>query len=173
MTKKIISREFFYRPATELAPALLGKLLCANIDGRLQKLRITETEAYCGESDTACHAHKGRTKRTATLYEKGGNAYIYLCYGIHHLLNVVAGEEGVPHAVLIRGVEGFDGPGKLTKAMGITTALNGEDMLTSAALWLEDDGRTCDYVATPRIGIDYATEEYRNMPWRYVVHKDM
>lgn len=164
-----LSENFYNLSAVEAAPLLLGKLLCRNIDGNIKKLRITETEAYYGESDTACHASKGKTGRTKIMYEKGGCAYIYLCYGIHSLLNIVTGEENFPQAVLIRGVEGFNGPGKLTKAMEITRALNTENLITSNTLWLEDDGSTPEYTTSKRIGIDYATTEYKEKPWRFIL----
>lgn len=158
-----------------MAPSLIGKLLCRRIciDGKEQvlKLRITETECYFGEEDTACHAHKGKTERTKIMYHSGGVAYVYLCYGIHSLLNIVSGSEDFPEAVLIRGVEGYNGPGKLTKALYIDCSLNGENLMDSDCLWLEDDGFTAKYTLGKRIGIDYATEEYRNIPWRYTLVK--
>lgn len=161
--------ETFSMSAKKLAPYLIGKLLCRNIDGNIIKYRITETECYCGEEDTACHAHKGKTDRTKILYEKGGMSYVYLCYGIHCLFNVVSGVQGHPEAVLIRGVEGFDGPGKLTKAMKIDRALNGVDMTVSDELWLEDDGFKCKCRRDKRVGIDYATPKYRDILWRYIL----
>ena len=164
-----LSETFYQKPATELAPELLGKLLCRKIGNQVFKYRITETECYYGEEDTACHAHKGRTERTKTLYESGGISYVYLCYGIHNLFNVVTGPKEFPQAVLIRGVEGYNGPGKLTKAMGITRELNGINMITSNELWLEDDGYQPAYETGKRIGIDYATEEYRDKLWRYTI----
>ena len=163
-----LQADFYKQTAVELAPKLLGKLLCRRIGDKVIKLRITETEAYFGETDTACHAHKGKTARTKTLYEAGGTAYIYLCYGIHNLLNVVTGDEGFPQAVLFRGVEGYNGPGKLTKALLIDKTLNEENMVNSNLLWLEDDGTTCEYTLAMRIGIDYATEEYRKKLWRFI-----
>ena len=156
-----------------MAPSLIGKLLCRKVyeNGKEKtiKLRITETECYFGENDTACHAHKGKTERTKIMYHRGGVAYVYLCYGIHSLLNIVSGPKDFPEAVLIRGVEGFNGPGKLTKALSIDRSLNGEDLINSEKLWLEDDGYSAKYIAGKRIGIDYATEEYRNMLWRYTM----
>ena len=154
--------------AVELAPRLLGMKLCRRLNDKMIKLRITETEAYFGEEDTACHAHKGKTERTKTLYESGGVAYVYLCYGIHNLLNIVSGEKDFPQAVLIRGVEGFAGPGKLTKALKIDRTLNGENLIASEQLWLEDDGVRFEYIAAKRVGIDYATPEYRDKLWRFV-----
>jgi DNA-3-methyladenine glycosylase len=167
--------EFYSKRAPELAPSLIGKLLCRKIldeDGEhIIKLRITETECYFGEDDTACHAHKGKTERTQTMYLRGGIAYVYLCYGMHSMLNIVSGPEGYPEAVLIRGVEKYNGPGRLTKALKIDRSLNGEDMVISEELWIEDDGYCSEYVKGKRIGIDYATEEYRNILWRYTMIK--
>lgn len=162
-----LRNEFFKAPATELAPRLLGKVLCHRVGDEVQRVHITETECYFGEEDTACHAHRGRTPRTATLYRAGGVAYVYLCYGIHALLNVVTGEEGHPEAVLIRGVEGADGPGRATKLLGIGCALNGEELCTSDTLWLEEDGTEYAYDELPRVGIDYAEKLDRDRLWRY------
>ena len=156
-----------------MAPSLIGKLLCRKLcengEEQVIKLRITETECHFGEEDTACHAHKGKTERTKIMYHSGGVTYVYLCYGIHSLLNIVSGSEDFPEAVLIRGVEGYNGPGKLTKVLSIDRSLNGEDLIASDKLWLEDDGYTAEYISGKRIGIDYATEEYRNILWRYTI----
>ena len=167
-----LTEDFYLQHATELAPLLLGKLICRQIDGQVIKCRITETECYFGETDTACHAHKGKTERTKIMYESGGRAYVYLCYGIHSLFNVVTGNKDFPEAVLIRGIEGFDGPGKLTKHLQIDRSLNGENLIVSDKLWLEDDGFECKYKTDKRVGIDYATEEYRNIPWRFIMEEE-
>ncbi len=166
---KRLGRRLLCQPATILAPELLGKLLCRKTDQGVLKYRIMETECYYGQEDTACHASKGKTERTKVLYEKGGTAYVYLCYGMHSLFNVVSGKEGHPEAVLIRGVTGYNGPGKLTRAMEIDRELNGEDMVLSKRLWIEDDGLRPVYRADKRVGIDYATEEYRDILWRFIV----
>lgn len=168
-----LTQEFYDLPATAAAPLLLGKLLCRPVGGETLRMRITETECYSGEEDTACHAHKGKTERTKIMYERGGAAYIYLCYGIHSLLNIVTGREGFPEAVLIRAVEGCNGPGRLTKALGIDRTLNGESLVVSDRLWLEDDGTRFDYVSAKRIGIDYADEVYKNILWRFTATKNM
>lgn len=162
-----LESDFFKAPATELAPRLLGKVLCRRVGDTVLRVHITETECYFGEEDTACHAHRGRTPRTATLYRAGGVAYVYLCYGIHSLLNVVTGEEDHPEAVLIRGVEGADGPGRTTKRLSIDCTLNGEDLTSSDTLWLEDDGTEYAFDALPRVGIDYAEKADRDRLWRY------
>ncbi|MBO5056632.1 MAG: DNA-3-methyladenine glycosylase [Lachnospiraceae bacterium] len=168
MGKRLL-RRYYSQPATVLAADLIGKLLCRRTDAGILKYRIAETECYYREQDTACHASKGKTERTKVLYEKGGTAYVYLCYGIHSLFNVVTGKEGFPEAVLIRGVEDYNGPGKVTKAMSIDRSLNGIDLVTSKELWIEDDGVRPEYTAAKRVGIDYATPEYRDVLWRYII----
>jgi len=165
---KVLSKDYFLRPATEIAPDLLGKLLCRKIENEILKLRILETECYFGEEDTACHAHKGRTERTDIMYESGGNAYVYLCYGIHSLLNITTGKEGHPEAVLLRAIEGSVGPGRLTKRLSIDRSLNRMPLCEESGLWLEDDGVRFDFITAPRVGIDYAAEEDRNRLWRFV-----
>ncbi len=166
-----LPKEFYLNSAETLAPLLLGKLICVRKGSEVFRYKITETECYQGEDDTACHAHKGRTPRTEVMYREGGYAYIYLCYGIHHLLNIVTGEKDNPQAVLIRGVENFAGPGRTTKAMGITKEWNGEDLCTSQRFWLEDDGTVPHYRTGKRIGIDYAEQKDRDRLWRYFVAK--
>ena len=166
----LLRQDYFARPATELAPDLLGKILCRRLEGQVLRARITETECYFGEEDTACHAHKGRTPRTDTLYLEGGVSYVYLCYGIHSLLNLVTGENGHPEAVLIRGVEGASGPGRVTKMLGITCVDNRLLLTPENGIWIEDDGAPCPtFEALPRVGIDYAAEADRSRPWRFLV----
>ena len=164
-----IDKNIYKLNSIELAPKLLGKILCRSINGKVLKYRITETEAYYSEQDTACHAHKGKTNRTKIMYEEGGVAYIYLCYGMHWMLNIVSGGKDIPQAVLIRGVEGYNGPGKLTKILNITGKLNGENLINSNKIWLEDDNFVCKFKFAPRIGINYATEEYKNKLWRFIL----
>jgi len=167
-----LNKKFYTQDALKVAPQLIGKLLVRKLEnGEIIKYRITEVESYCGEEDTACHARVGKTNRTAIMYEQGGLAYIYLCYGMHHMINVVTGEKDKPQAVLIRGVEGLNGPGKLTKAMNIGKELNGTSFVTSDKIWIEDDGYIAKYKTDKRVGIDYATEKYRNIEWRYIMIK--
>lgn len=154
---------FYHRPCLEVARDLVGKVLVH--DG--QRLRITETEAYCGESDTACHASKGRTKRTEVMYMEAGTVYVYLCYGMHWMLNIVTGEAGHPEAVLIRACAEAPGPGKLTKRLGITGQLNRASVVDSDTLRIEDDGFRCEIVTDKRVGIGYASQEDQNRLWRF------
>ena len=166
----ILDRKYFERPATELAPDLIGKYLCRRTEDGVIRARIVETECYFGEEDTACHAHKGRTERTKVMYEAGGVTYVYLCYGIHSLLNIVTGAQGHPEAVLIRGVEGAVGPGRATKFMKITTFDNALPLCEESGIWIEDSGEKKPKIArTARIGIDYATKADRERKWRFVV----
>ena len=165
----LLERSYFSSPATHLAADLLGKILCRRTENGVLRARITETECYFGEEDTACHAHKGKTERTKTMYEEGGITYVYLCYGMHAMLNIVTGLRDHPEAVLIRSVEGANGPGRTTKLLQITTKDNASPLAPESGIWIEDDGLKFDYTALPRVGIDYASEEDRNRPWRYII----
>ena len=186
----------FYRRNDVLAISrdLLGKVLFTDIDGRRTAAVITETEAYAGVCDRASHAWGGRrTDRTEPMFAAGGVAYVYLCYGIHNLFNVVVGDADNPVAVLIRagaavaGVETvldrrnrpaadkslLTGPGKLAQGLGITTALTGTS-LVDGAIWLEDHDVVVaeqDIVIGPRIGVDYAGEDAA-LPYRFRVRDD-
>lgn len=174
-----------------LAQDLLGKILFTEINGNITAGIIVETEAYFGVQDKASHAYGGRrTDRTETLYSHGGVSYVYLCYGIHHLFNVVTSVKDEPHAVLIRAVEPLigketmelrrsmpasraaisSGPGSAAKALGIDRNFNKKD-LTGNEIWIEDHGIQYDpdeIVAGPRIGIAYAQEDAL-LPWRFFI----
>lgn len=163
----MLSREFYQRNTLTVAKELLGKFLVhRNIVGM-----ITETEAYIGQEDLACHASKGRTKRTEIMFGPAGHAYVYLIYGMYYCLNVVTEKENYPAAVLIRAVEHVSGPGRLTRHFEIDKTLNGEDMTKSKRLWIEDRGVVIpprNILRTPRIGVDYAGE-YKDKKWRFVL----
>lgn len=161
--------EFFHRPCLQVAEDLVGKVLVRNTPDGPIYLRISETEGYCGEADTACHAHKGRTKRTEVLYMEAGTIYVYLCYGIHWLLNIVTGDADDPQAVLIRACTDAPGPGKLTKALGITRELNRQHICRQDQLWVEDDGFRCKTVTDKRVGIGYASQEDQDRLWRFKI----
>ena len=167
-----LGAEFFDRDCLEVAPELLGKLIVhRSADGSEVRLRITETEAYRGEEDTACHAHRGRTPRTKLLYGPSGIFYIYLCYGMHWLMNVITGPDGFPQGVLIRACEGSEGPGKLTKKLGVTGKFNSLSAVTCPDLWIEDDGTPVRYTTDRRVGIGYASEEDQAKPWRFKLER--
>lgn len=165
----ILDKDYYERPATILAPDLIGKYLCRRTNEGIIRARIVETECYFGEEDTACHAHKGKTERTKVMYEAGGITYVYLCYGIHSLLNIVTGPKDHPEAVLIRGVEGAVGPGRATKYMQITTADNALPLCEDSGIWIENsDEKRPKIIRTARIGIDYASKRDRERKWRFV-----
>lgn len=151
---------------------LLGKhLVRRRNDGGEDARLIVEVEAYNGESDQACHARAGRTKRTEVMYGAGGVWYVYLCYGIHEMLNLVVGPRDWPAAILIRGVEGAVGPGRVTKTLSIDRTLNAASAVDPrSGLWLEDRGVRVPprlVQATPRIGIDYAGPIWTRKHWRF------
>lgn len=174
-----------------LAKDLLGKVLFTRIGEEISAGVIVETEAYFGVQDKASHAYGGRrTNRTETLYKEGAISYVYLCYGIHYLFNIVSSVRGEPHAVLIRAVEPFvgkdiielrrnmsvnkpnisSGPGSAAKALGIDRSFNEKD-LTGDEIWIEDYGiryANDDILATPRVGVEYAQEDAL-LPWRFFV----
>lgn len=172
---------------------LLGKFLFTSIDGIITGGMITETESYKGAEDKACHAYKNRrTKRTEVMFAEGGVVYVYLCYGMHNLLNIVTNQKNIPHAILIRSIKpttGIEtmlirrkkncldsslttGPGTVTQALGITRSHNGVS-LQGPTIWLEDRKISFDekqIIASPRVGVSYA-EEHASLPWRFRVAK--
>jgi len=163
-----LNREFYIRDVLEVAPDLIGKeLVIRSEDNSLNKYLITEVEAYRGAEDRACHASKGRTKRTEVMYDEGGKIYVYFVYGMYWMLNIVAGGKDNPQAALIRGVDGFDGPGKLTRGLNINGSFYGEDLTVSNRIWIEDNGISCRYKTSRRIGIEYAGELWSKKQWRF------
>ncbi len=162
--------DFFNRDVLKVAPELLGKTLVHIVDGEERRLMITETEAYKGTDDTACHAHRGKTERTKILWGSAGTVYVYLCYGIHCLINIVTGDEGDPQAVLIRACEGnYNGPGKLTKHLGIDMSANWQQIYDNDTLWIEDMGVKARIRRDKRVGIGYARPRDLERPWRYIM----
>ena len=186
-----LTDSFYQRTnVVKIARELLGKVLFTNVNGIITAGMIVETEAYSWK-EKGCHAYGAKkTNRNAVMFERGGHTYVYLCYGMHHLFNIVTNETNIPEAVLIRAVQpvhGIDemmmrrgnlknefhltsGPGKLTKALGIDRKLNGK-FLMGNEVWVEDTGNRVssrDIVKSPRIGIDYAGEDAR-LPWRFTL----
>lgn len=185
----ILDRKFYNRPTLTVARDLLGKRLIRQINGAELSGIIVETEAYCGATDSACHAYRGQTLRNAVMFGEPGHAYVYFTYGLHYLLNLVTEGAGHPCAVLVRAIQPFsgldemqarrkrhgkeltNGPAKLCQALAVDKSLNGWDLTQGVHLWVEDhqtvDAR--DILSTPRIGIDYAREEHRNALWRFLI----
>lgn len=171
--------EFYRQDAQTVARALIGAVLVRQFRGRTLAARIVETEAYVGAHDLACHASKGRTRRTATMYLPGGHAYVYFIYGMYDMLNVVTGPADDPQAVLIRAAEpragwehagatpgpDLSGPGKLTRALHITRAQDGLD-LTGPGLHFLARRDVPAIGVSPRIGVDYA-REWKDKPLRF------
>jgi len=185
----ILDRKFYHRDTLRVARELLGKKLVRQVNGLELSGMITETEAYCGSEDSACHAHRGKTQRNAVMFGSPGHAYVYFTYGMHYMLNLVTEEEENPCAVLIRailpltGIEEMEkrrkkkgalltnGPAKLCQAMSIDKSLNGWDLTLGSALWVENYRKFPDskIITTPRIGIDYAKAKDRNALWRFLL----
>ena len=191
MHKKVISNSSFERNAKVVAKQLLGKFLVRRVNGKTTAYKIVETEAYVGPHDKASHAYRGKTLRNEVMFGTPGHWYVYFTYGMHYMLNIVTGKEGYPSAVLIRGLvvdsiphsnvlknirmrkkqTKLIGPGRLTKALKITKALNGKTASRKSGLWIEDRGEKVnprDIKKTPRIGIHYA-EEWTQKPLRFVL----
>ncbi len=166
---KKLDEKFFHRDCLEVAPELVGKILVRkNEDGEEIRIRITETEAYRGTEDKACHASKGRTPRTELLYRESGIIYVYLCYGIHWLMNVITGEKEQPQGVLLRAGENFNGPAKLTKKLNVDKSFNGQSFVNNENIWIEDDGYRPEIKTDKRVGIDYAGKEWADKQWRFI-----
>ena len=165
-----LSPDFFLRDVLDVAPELIGKLLVRQYeDGRIEKYRIIETEAYRGTEDLACHASKGRTPRTEVIFQEGGTVYVYLIYGMYWLLNLVTGNEGNPSAVLIRGIEGCSGPGRVGRKLQLNKSFYGENLFNSSRIWVEDAEPVAKIKTSRRIGIDYSGEEWAGKLWRFYV----
>jgi len=185
-----LSKNFYHREdVITISKELLGKILITNFNKNLTSGMIVETEAYAGLTDKASHTYNGkRTPRTKTMYESGGVAYVYLCYGIHHLFNIVTNVKNIPHAVLIRAIQpqkGLDimlnrrsktkktfsltaGPGSLSKALGISIKKSGISLLSNH-IWVEDQNislKNRDIIASPRVGVQFAEEDAKNH-WRF------
>jgi DNA-3-methyladenine glycosylase len=171
---KKLALSFYQRPAIEVAPELVGKIIVRRIGRRECRGRVVETEAYVGAHDLACHASKGRTRRTEVMFGPGGHAYVYLIYGMYEMLNVVTGVEGDAQAVLIRAAAPLDGwevnlsgPGKLARGLKITRSENGLDVTGNKLFFLDDLSYQPSIVASKRVGVDYA-KEWKDALLRFV-----
>lgn len=165
----VLDNLFFQRDVLEIAPDLIGKIIVRKFEsGEIKRYRITETEAYRGEEDFACHASKGRTQRTEVMYHNGGKIYVYLIYGMYWMLNIVTGGPDHPCAVLIRGIEGFNGPGKVGRELQLDKTFYGEEITNSNRIWIESDGVEPAFTSSTRIGIEYSGAEWAEKPWRFI-----
>ncbi|MGB3452246.1 MAG: DNA-3-methyladenine glycosylase [Moheibacter sp.] len=168
-----ISKDYFIENDTlSIAKGLIGKTLVRDFgNGEILKSKIIETEAYIGEQDLACHASKGKTERNKIMFEDGGLVYVYLIYGLYWMLNFVTEKADHPAAALIRGIEECSGPGRVGRLLKLDKSFYGENLETSNRIWIEDSIIQSKIIATPRIGIDYSGEIWKNKPWRFVVEK--
>ena len=158
----------------KVAPELLGKFLVRRHRGKERAYLITEVEAYDGPLDLACHGAKGRTSRNKVMFGEAGRWYIYLVHGLYFMLNIITDTKGYPAGILLRGIEGIKGPGRLTKALHVNKALNGKRAEKRSGLWLEDHGfktKTSQIKRTPRIGVDYAGPFWSRQPYRFVLER--
>ncbi|WP_299251509.1 DNA-3-methyladenine glycosylase [uncultured Cytophaga sp.] len=189
MNKKLDTSFYLREDVLQISKDLLGKVLVTNIDGEITSGIITETEAYMAPEDKASHAYGNKkTARTEVFYMEGAIAYVYVCYGIHNLFNVITNQKDKPHAILIRSIEPLEGieimmkrrnkhtlnktitsgPGSVSKALGINK-LHNKLSLTGNTVWIEDRNIIVEFIhATKRVGIDYA-EEYKDKPWRFYI----
>ncbi|MCF8225515.1 MAG: DNA-3-methyladenine glycosylase [Bacteroidales bacterium] len=167
-----LNREFFTRDVLEVAPELIGKKIVRFLpSGNISEHIITETEAYRGMEDKACHACRGRTPRTSVMFAEGGILYMYLIYGIHWMMNIVTSLKDEPQAVLIRGIEDAPGPGRVTRKLGLDGSFNREDIVNSGRVQIFESGIVPHYTSYPRVGIDYAGSYWKNKPWRFVLQE--
>lgn len=167
--KRVLGEKFFRRDALTVAEALLGKFLVRRRGRKETAMMITDVEAYLGFEDRASHASRGKTKRNAPMFATGGRWYVYFTYGMHWILNAVTGPEGHPSGVMFRGLEGLQGPARLTKALGIAKPLNDAPISRASGLWIEDRGvhvPKSRIKRAPRIGVDYAGT-WAKKPYRF------
>ena len=173
--RRILGETFFRRKATTVARELIGKFLVKRSGKKTTALMITETEAYDGFGDKASHAHRGMTARNAPMFGHPGRWYVYFVYGMHWMLNIVTDTAGYPAAVLIRGLEGLNGPARLTKRLKIGKAENGEPADKTSGLWIEDRGIRVPASRIgrgPRIGVAYAGA-WAEKPYRYFLKRNV
>ncbi len=164
-----VDRSFYLSDAVTVAQLLPGMDIVTASGERTGRFMITETEAYLGDSDKACHASKGRTRRTEPMFLEGGHLYLYFVYGMHWMMNVVTGPADFPQAVLIRGVDQYSGPGRVTRGLSVDGSYNREDLVKSSRIWIEDQGLRPELEASPRVGINYAGEPWVSKPWRFKI----
>lgn len=174
---KILGQKFFERPVVKVAQDLIGKVLVRKIKGKTFRHTITETEAYDGPEDLACHASKGRTKRTEVMFGPAGVWYIYLVYGMYYMINIVTGKKDYPAAVLIRGVKGIKGPGRVSRALFIDKSFTGKSATPHTQFWIEEPKdkekiKSLKILKTPRIGINYSGPIWSKKLWRFVLKEE-
>jgi DNA-3-methyladenine glycosylase len=171
MAKALTKKYFQSKNTIRVAKSLLGKFLVRRYKGKTTAYKITEVEAYDGFQDKASHAHRGKTERNKAMLGLAGHWYVYFTYGMHWMLNIVTGPEDYPAAILIRGVEGLNGPARLTKALKIDKKMNGKPADRKSGLWIEsrNGSKPKRIKALPRVGVDYAGPLWRNKKLRFLI----
>lgn len=170
--KKVLPKKFFNRPTITVAKDLLGCVLVRKINNKQIKSVITEVEAYDGFLDRASHAHRGKTKRNAVMFGEAGHWYVYLTYGIHIMLNIVTGPKDFPAAILIRGIDIANGPGRLTKKLKISKSFNTKTTSKNSGLWIENGSKKgLKIKRSARIGVDYAGPVWANKKYRFYINR--
>jgi DNA-3-methyladenine glycosylase len=164
-----LERSFYERDVLQVAPDLIGKTIVVKTYLGETRYCITEVEAYRGTEDQASHARFGKTFRNAIMFDQGGVIYVYFIYGVYWMLNIVTGEKNEPQAVLIRGINGYSGPGKVTRQLGIDKSFYGLDLTLSETMWIEPEAFKPQFRQLPRFGIQYASEPWKSIPWRYIM----
>jgi DNA-3-methyladenine glycosylase len=166
-----LKSNYYSQDVLTIAPDLLGKCIVRVTNGVKKSYIISEVEAYRGEDDLACHASKGRTNRTEIMYHMGGRIYVYLIYGIYWMFNIVTGTNNNPQAVLLRGLLNCTGPGRVGRLLEIDKSFYGEDLTCSDRIWIANNENKIDVsiITSPRVGIDYAGEFWKNKPWRFTL----
>lgn len=168
---KLIPQNFFNKKTLRVAQDLIGQYLVRRLNGKIIRQKITETEAYVGPHDLACHSARGKTERNKIMFCEAGTVYVYFTYGMHWMLNIVTEEKDFPSAVLIRATENVSGPARLTKALKIDKGLNGKKLGKKSGLWIEAGEKIPPrkITKTKRIGVDYAKEGWAEKPYRFVL----
>ena len=176
MPGKILNKKFFDRPTIDVAEDILGKFLVRKRGSKMIAYMITEVEAYDGPRDKASHASRGRTARNIPMFGPAGYWYVYFTYGIHWMLNIVTGPKDYPAAILIRGVEGINGPARVTKALHINNGFNDKTASIKTGLWIEDRGMPVSKKSikrAPRVGVDYAGKYWSGRKYRFILMRSI
>lgn len=172
---KSLPNSFFNRKTLTVARELIGLTLVREIDGQIIRQKITETEAYVGPHDLACHSSRGQTARNTPMFCEAGTIYVYFTYGMHWMLNIVTEKKDFPAAILIRGTESVSGPARLTKTLKIDKNLNGKKLGRKSGLWIEESpleirNLKLKITRTPRIGVSYAGSGWAEKPYRFLLN---
>lgn len=171
----VLNKKFFDRPTLIVAKDLLGKYLVRRFNGKIKRFMITEVEAYNGFEDKASHASHGLTKRNTPMFGEAGIWYVYFTYGMHYMLNIVTGPKNYPAAILIRGVNDINGPGRITKQLKIDKEFNNKIAIPKNGLWIENNpyfkNSNFKIKSFPRIGVAYAGPIWSKKPWRFMLHQ--